>query len=121
MVRYLICRDQFWWKNSESPWKINLEHPWVKPVYDTVTGAQCNPYNVSEWRDRVLNLCEYEVTHQFFGLGYNELMRLDTAEFEDIEKRVYRMAKKQSEHLDKFRTGTSNKQDQINLLKDFKK
>lgn len=121
MVRYLICRDQFWWKNSESPWKINLEHPWVKPVYDPVTGAQCNPYNVSEWRDRVLDLCEYEITHQFFGLGYNELMRLDTAEFEDIEKRVHRMAKKQSEHLDKFRTGTSNKQDQTNLLKDFKK
>ena len=32
---------------------------------------------------------KYEITHQNFGLGYNDLMKMDPATFEEIEKVIY--------------------------------
>lgn len=88
-------------------------------MFNPLTGRKEEPYKVSEWRDRVLDLCEYDFTHTFFGLGYNDLMRLDTAEFEEIEERVHKMAKRQSESMGKIKDGTNK--DQSNLLKDVKR
>ena len=51
------------------------------------------------WMDRALDLCENELTHQFFGLTFNDLMQLDPASFEKIEKRVYDFARRQAEKM----------------------
>ena len=55
-------------------------HPPHPVQVDPITGKAAETYKVSEWRDRVLDLCEFEMTHQFFGLSYTDLMNLDTAE-----------------------------------------
>lgn len=102
VLRYFIDNDQFWFndKNLEHPFKLNRMHPWAKPVIDPATGKNIE-YQVNDWRDRVMNLCEYKFTHECFGLGYNDLMHLDPATFEEIEERVYNLVKEQTESVNK--------------------
>lgn len=117
LKRYLISRDQFWWKKMSegaSPWQINLVHDWTQIMEDPVLHQKVEPYKVSYWRDRVLDLCEYEITHQCFGMGFKDLMELDPATFEDIEERVHAIAQRKNEDMKQLEGKTSEN----NLLKE---
>lgn len=96
-------------------------HPPYPPQIDPNTGRAAEIYKVSEWRDRVLNLCEFEITHQYFGLSYTDLMNLDTAEFEDIEDRVLKLAEQKTQSMNKLKSDMSGKQmpSSTNILKDL--
>lgn len=100
---------------------MNLTHPPYPPQVDPVTGRKVEIYKVSEWRDRVLDLCEFEITHQYFGLSYTDLMNLDTAEFEDIEDRVHKIAEQKTQNMNKMKAEMSGKPmpSSTNLLKDL--
>lgn len=63
-------------------------HPWFRQV-EGEGGVLVDPIDYNYWRKRVLRLCKYEITHQNFGLGYNDLMKMDPATFEEIEKVIY--------------------------------
>ena len=99
LKRYLINKDQFWWDAKLSPWIINLMHEWAQTVEDPVSHEKIIPYKVNYWRDRVLNLCDYEITHTNFGLSYLDLMKLDPATFEEIEERVHDLAEQRSKNM----------------------
>lgn len=87
LVRLFICNDMFWWTKDGSPWRLNEVHPWT-PL---------EPEQVSPMpRERALNLCEYKMTNEFFGLGFKDLMDLTVADFEEIEERVLKMAEETS-------------------------
>ena len=96
-------------------------HPPYPPQGDPVTGRKVEIYKVSEWRDRVLDLCEFEITHQYFGLSYTDLMNLDTAEFEDIEDRVHKIAEQKTQNMNKMKAEMSGRSmpSSTNLLKDL--
>lgn len=123
LIRFCNCQDTFWFKDLASPWKLHLVHPWAKkvevedPVTHKITLA--DPYLPSEWRERVLNLCEYEFTHQNFGMGYKELMALDVATFEDIEDRVHAMAERRSQEMQKLSKAGSATPQGNDILKGF--
>lgn len=114
LIRYSISRDEFWWKNASSPWKMNIEHDRVQETIDPVTRAKLIPYKVSDLRDRALDLCGYEITHTNFGLSFSDLMKLDLATFEEVEDRVHEMAQQQSKSMAKF--ANAGKEAKANLL-----
>ena len=87
--RALIAQDDPFWGQSNSPWKVVLEHP-LHPAESS---------GPDYWLDRVLDLCESEITHQYFGLTFNDLMQMDPATFTKIEKRVHDLARRQSERM----------------------
>jgi len=87
--RSIIASDEPWWKDSRSDWKVTIDHPYA-PKDSTLPDY---------WMDRALDLCENELTHQYFGLTFNDLMAMDPSTFERIEKRVYDFARRQSERL----------------------
>lgn len=66
-----------------------------------------------------MNLCEYEFTHQNFGLGFKDLMAMDVATFEEIEDRVYAMASKRSEDLNTLTNKNTSGQEN-DILKGIK-
>lgn len=85
--RSLFAQREPWWNTTTTPWKIFVEHPYtmgdeIKPDY---------------WMDRVLDLCESELTHQYFGLTFEQLMSMDPATFEKIEKRIHDFEMRKSE------------------------
>jgi len=85
-MRCLIAQDQPWWNTISSEWKISSDHPWCKE----------NEYSPGYWEDRVINLCSYDITQSNFGLSFTDLMEMDVATFEKIEKAVHKLAEKQS-------------------------
>lgn len=87
--RALIAQDEPFWNESHSAWKITLEHP-LCPA-DSVTPDY--------WIDKVLDLCELELTHTNFGLTFNDLMNMDPATFLKIEKRIHDLSQKQTANL----------------------
>lgn len=116
LKRYLIAKDQFWWNASLSPWVLNLIHEWAPVAEDPLTHVKLEPYKVSYWRDRVMGLCEYEITHTNFGMGYQELMNLDVPTFEEIEERVHKLAEERTKNMKEL-----SETPQSNLLKDTKR
>ncbi len=121
LKRYLIVRDYFWWEANRklSAWGVNFIHDSVSSVKDPISGEMFTPPKPSYWRDRVLDLCEYEITHQNFGLGFNDLMHLDPATFEDIEERVHQIAARTNENLQQMTEGKGRGTE--NFLKDIRK
>ena len=87
--RALIAQDDPFWNESHSAWKITIEHP-LYP-HDSITPDY--------WIDKVLDLCEIEVTHSNFGLGFNDLMSMDPSTFLKIENRVHELTRKQTANL----------------------
>ena len=87
--RALIAQDDPFWNQSSSAWKITLEHP-LHPSDSS---------GPDYWLNRVLDLCENELTHQYFGLTFKDLMQMDVSTFTKIEKRVSDLAKRQSERM----------------------
>lgn len=85
--RAYLAIDQYWWNKDHSDWKITIEHPLESK--DSATPDY--------WMDRALDLCEQEATHEVFGLTFNDLMGLDPATFEKIEKRVYDYERREAE------------------------
>ena len=96
----------FWFKDLSTPWKLHQVHTWAPKVEveDPVTHKIVldDPILPNDWRERVLNLCEYEFTHQNFGLGYKDLMAMDVATFEEIEDRVHAMASRRADEMKKL-------------------
>jgi len=87
--RALLAQDEPWWGKTRTDWKLAVEHPY----------ASNDSILPDYWMDRALDLCENELTHQFFGLTFTDLMQLDPATFEKIEKRVYDYARRQAEKM----------------------
>ena len=87
--RSLIAQDDPFWQESHSQWKITIEHPLCPK--DSVTPDY--------WIDKVLDLCELEVTHTNFGLTFNDLMSMDPATFLKVEKRVHDLTYKHTANL----------------------
>lgn len=87
--RSILASDEPWWTKERSPWKISIEHPYAPP--DSILP--------NYWMDRVMDLCENELTNQYFGLTFKDLMKMDPSTFEYIEKRVYDFAKRQSDKM----------------------
>ena len=102
----------FWFKDLASPWKLHQTHPWAEKVEvedpETHKLVLEDPVLPNELRTRVLNLCEYEFTHQNFGLGFKDLMAMDLATFEEIEDRVHAMAARRADEMRKL--SDANKQ-----------
>lgn len=96
--RVLIATDEPWWQKNTSEWKISIVHPWCPE----------NSYTPDYWEERVLDLCSYDLTRSNFGLGFNDLMDMDVATFEKIEKRVHEMAERQQATLKKEGIGGNN-------------
>jgi len=92
----------FWWKKVSSPWGINIEHERTQRTRDPLTGKMYDAYQVDDLRQRALNLCEYEMTHANFGMGFNDLMHLDLATFEEIEDRVHKLAEDAAKSMKKM-------------------
>lgn len=120
LKRYLICRDYFWWQKEGSPFRLNEVHPWVEKMRDPFTGEMVEPIGVNFWRDQVLELCSYEITHQCFGLSYNDLMNCDTVEFAAIKDKVMEIAKQKTEMTQKIDEKASGKSAN-NILKGITK
>ena len=120
LIRLAICADQFWFKSVDDRWKLHKVHPWAKKVPDA-DGKLVDPIDYSYWRNRVMNLCSYEATHQQYGLGYKDFMNMDPATFEEIETRIYDYVKDQKERLDNLANNTSNASKGQNLLEGFSK
>jgi len=114
----------FWFKEMSSPWKLHQMHPWAPKVEveDPVTHKIVldDPILPNDWRERVLNLCEYEFTHQNFGLGFKDLMAMDVATFEEIEDRVHAMASKRAEEMKKLSSANTNTGSENDILKGIK-
>lgn len=87
--RAIIAADTEWWQTDHSDWKLSIEHPLANPESATP----------DFWLDRVLDLCENEITHEYFGLTFDSLIKMDPATFDKIERRIYDFAKRQSEKL----------------------
>ena len=87
--RALLAQDEPWWSKTRTDWKLAVEHPYA--ANDNILPDY--------WMDRALDLCENELTHQFFGLTFTDLMQLDPASFEKIEKRVHDFSKRQAERI----------------------
>ena len=52
--------------------------------------------------DRVFTLLEHSVTNDLYGLTFNDLIHMDLATFETIEKRVAKMSEKKGKVLDEL-------------------
>ena len=74
-----LLRDQHetWWGEGDSSWKFHQVH---KPPRPDLT-PEC-------FVDRVLALCSCDVTHNYMGLSFIDLMNLDYATFVEIEEKV---------------------------------
>lgn len=92
-------------------------HEWSEKVRDS-SGNLVEPDDYNYWRNRVMNLCSYEMTHQNFGLGYNDLMKLDVATFEEIEEAIQEHAKRTKANLDALSKHTNSNSN--NLLEGMK-
>lgn len=99
VFRVLHLQHSIWWKDDVSPFKVNLWHPPVPEGFAEPT----------TYIERALNLCEYEMTHANYGLGFKDLMELDLTTFTEIETRVHEIAKVQAEKMKKA-TDLGNKQ-----------
>jgi hypothetical protein len=117
LIRTAICADQFWYPGTSSRWKLHLMHEWSEKVRDS-SGNLVEPDDYNYWRNRVMNLCSYEMTHQNFGLGYNDLMKLDVATFEEIEEAIQEHAKRTKANLDALSKHTNSNSN--NLLEGIK-
>ena len=89
VLRSLVAKDQPWWNDDTSEWKISVYHPWCKS----------DQYNPDYWQDRVLDLCTYDITQSNFGMSYLDLMELDIPTLEAIEERVHKIAERQREAM----------------------
>lgn len=89
--RSILAQDEPWWNTTVTDWKLAVEHPYT-------TNENVLP---DYWMDRALDLCETELTHQYFGLTFNDLMAMDPATFSRIEKRVYDFASRQEKKMPK--------------------
>ena len=83
VFRVLSKQHSIWWQGDMSPYKVNLWHSPVPEGYNKPTA----------YMDRALDLCEYEMTHDNYGLTFKDLMELDLTTFEEIEQRVHEQAK----------------------------
>lgn len=88
--RSFIAQDDPWWSESNSEWKLTIEHSF----------APNGTIGPDFWLDEVLDLCEHEVLHQYFGLGFSDLMHMDPATFDKIRTRVYDLERKIQERQD---------------------
>ena len=87
--RMIIAQDDPWWETNHSPWKISIEHP----IYPT------DSVSPDYWFERAMDLCENEITHQYFGLTLQDIMTMDVATFVKIETRLRDFTKRQSDRL----------------------
>ncbi len=89
VFRVLHEQHSIWWTEDVSPYKVNL---WHSPVPEGFTSPNM-------FLERVMNLCEYEMTHANYGLGFKELMELDFTTFTEIETRVHELARMQADKM----------------------
>ena len=54
-------------------------------------------YEITFFEDMVFNLIQYDITHDLFGLSYNDVMNLDFATFAVIKRHVEEIAKRRTE------------------------
>jgi hypothetical protein len=86
--RSLIAQDDPWWSSNNSDWKLTIYHEYAPE------GTMTPDF----WMDEVLDLCEHEALHKYFGLTFNDLMHMDPASFEKIRRRVYDFEKRWKEN-----------------------
>lgn len=89
--RVNIASDEHWWANEQSPWKVQVMHPW----------SSIKSFTPDYWLERALDLCEKDIVVSRFGLGLNDLMKLDVCTFEMIEDRVHKILQRHKDNLPK--------------------
>ena len=118
-IKLAMAKDQHWFDKTTGPWRFHLMHPWYRMIKDE-TGGLIPPIDYNFWRNRVRRLCAYEITHQNFGLGYNDLMKLDPATFEEIEQAVSDNVKETNKQYQKLQldaNAANGKASATNFLK----
>lgn len=91
-------------------------HPLARQV-EGEDGVLVDPIDFNYWRKRVLRLCKYEITHQNFGLSYTDLMKLDTATFEEIEKAIYEVIEETNKQTKNLQLNPNGDKAIKNILK----
>ena len=111
-----MAKDTFWFKNTTGPWRYHVMHPLARQV-EGEDGVLVDPIDFNFWRKRVLRLCKYEITHQNFGLSYTDLMKLDPATFEEIEKAIYEVIEETNKQTKNLQLNPNGDKAINNILK----
>ena len=89
--RVNIASDEHWWRDVNSPWKVQVMHSW----------SSFRTFTPDYWLERALDLCEKDIVVSRFGLGLNDLMKMDVCTFQMVEDRVHKILQRQKENLPK--------------------